>query len=85
MDIEEAIAAANEASDDVKVRVIDAWDHFPEVGEHASEALAICAGCPVSAECLEAALAVPAWDDHGVRGGLTPADRRRLRRQREAR
>jgi WhiB family transcriptional regulator, redox-sensing transcriptional regulator len=41
----------------------------------------VCAGCPVMAECLEFALATmrAAERDHGVFGGLTPAERARLR------
>ncbi len=39
-------------------------------------ALAICATCPVEAECLADAVAKGEMD--GVRGGLTPDERRRL-------
>ena len=47
-----------------------------------SEAKAVCAGCPVRAECLDEALQrIP----DGIAGGLTPAERRRLTRGRPAR
>jgi WhiB family redox-sensing transcriptional regulator len=54
---------------------------FPGKGEDAEEAKQVCAGCPVMAECLAFALAtMRAPDrDHGVYGGLTPAERARLR------
>lgn len=54
---------------------------FPGKGEDGEAAKQICAGCPVLAECLEFALATmrAADRDHGVYGGLTPAERARLR------
>jgi WhiB family redox-sensing transcriptional regulator len=54
---------------------------FPGKSESGEAAKQVCAGCPVTAECLEFALAtMPAADrDHGVYGGLTPAERARLR------
>lgn len=48
-----------------------------------SLARTICAGCRVRVECLAAALEYDAsdqWGGHGVWGGLTPAERRRLRK-----
>lgn len=54
---------------------------FPEVGSAPlAQVRKICAGCPVSAECLELALRERiVW---GVWGGLTSAERKRLRRGR---
>ena len=54
---------------------------FPGKGEDAEAAKQVCAGCPVIGDCLEFALAtMRAGDrDHGVYGGLTPAERARLR------
>lgn len=54
---------------------------FPGKGEDAEAAKRICAGCPVLVECLAFALATmrAADRDHGVYGGLTPAERARLR------
>ena len=53
---------------------------FPSSEEEAAVPKAICAGCPVREECLEWALATR--QDEGVWGGLTEAERRRLRRRR---
>jgi WhiB family redox-sensing transcriptional regulator len=54
---------------------------FPGKGEDAEAAKRVCAGCPVLGECLDFALATMrvADRDHGVYGGLTPAERSRLR------
>jgi WhiB family redox-sensing transcriptional regulator len=52
---------------------------FPKLGGTAKPAKRICARCPVKALCLADALAIPAAQDHGVRGGLTRTERRRLR------
>ena len=45
-------------------------------------ARAICRGCDVSRECLTYALRFNI--DHGMWGGLTPRERRRIRRSRAA-
>src|ERR1700689_4302053 len=47
----------------------------------AAAAIAVCAGCPVRAQCLE--LSLRHWDigQHGVWGGLIATDRAYLRRQ----
>jgi hypothetical protein len=48
----------------------------------AARALAVCAACPVRAECLE--LSLRTWSgagQHGVWGGLVEADRNSLRRE----
>jgi hypothetical protein len=45
--------------------------------ENVAEALAVCAGCDVRAECLAAALADP--NLVGVWGGTTSRERRELR------
>jgi WhiB family transcriptional regulator, redox-sensing transcriptional regulator len=54
---------------------------FPGKGEDGEPAKQVCAGCPVMGDCLEFALATmrAAERDHGVYGGLTPAERARLR------
>ena len=54
---------------------------FPGKGEEGEAAKRVCAGCPVMGECLAFALATmrAAERDHGVYGGLTPAERARLR------
>lgn len=46
-----------------------------------AKAQAICAGCPVREVCLEYGLSLPN-DTPGIYGGLTGADRRRLRAER---
>ena len=53
---------------------------FPERGESVKEAKAVCARCPVRAECLEYALEQPG--EIGIWGGLSERERRQLRRQR---
>lgn len=58
---------------------------FPGKGQRATEAKAICNGCPVTAECLADAMAERVSDDHGVRGGLTREERKTIRRNRRNR
>lgn len=41
-----------------------------------AEAKAVCAGCPVTEECLKVGLA----EEHGIWGGFTTAERRAARR-----
>ena len=50
----------------------------------AAAAIAVCAGCPVRAQCLE--LSLRHWDigQHGVWGGLVAADRAHLLSRRPA-
>jgi WhiB family redox-sensing transcriptional regulator len=58
----------------------DLW--FPSPGPDGyaatARAKAICATCPVKRACLEAGLR----EHHGIWGGLTERERRRVRRQR---
>ncbi|WP_125777166.1 WhiB family transcriptional regulator [Antribacter gilvus] len=61
----------------------DVW--FPEVGESTREAVRVCASCPLTrledggnGRCLEVALANN--EQHGVWAGLSPNERRSLRR-----
>lgn len=58
----------------------DLW--FAERGRGYGEALAVCGGCVVRGECLEAADREEGSDRNvfGVRGGLTPSERKRRRR-----
>lgn len=53
----------------------DAW--FPDKGESARPAKAVCRGCPVRTECLTYAL--EHGERHGIWGGLTERQRRRLK------
>jgi WhiB family redox-sensing transcriptional regulator len=50
---------------------------FPVKGASARPAKRVCQRCPVRAECLEFALATR--QEHGVWGGLSERERRRLR------
>lgn len=52
---------------------------FPEKGGTAEPARRICAVCPVHRECRDYALTNAEY--HGIWGGLTDNDRRRIRRQ----
>ena len=52
----------------------DLW--FPERREEAAEAIAICNQCPVRTACLQFALNNDIT--HGIYGGLTKTERRRL-------
>ena len=54
--------------------------HEPGYWEQVAEVKAICSGCPVRERCRAWALAHPA--ERGVWGGLTEADRRKLRKAR---
>lgn len=51
---------------------------FPEQGEHTDEAKAVCDGCCVREFCLEDGVA----ERHGIWGGLSERQRRRLGRRR---
>jgi len=54
---------------------VDFFDH-----NQINQALMICHGCPVVDDCLGEALALPAKDDAGgVFGGMTKAERDRMR------
>jgi len=55
---------------------------FPEKGESTKSAKAVCRRCAVRAECLEYALERD--ERWGIYGGLSPQQRRRLKRAREA-
>jgi WhiB family redox-sensing transcriptional regulator len=59
---------------DAACRGMDPALFFPERGESAKVPKAVCAGCPVQAECRD----YGAGEREGVWGGLTAHDRRRL-------
>jgi WhiB family redox-sensing transcriptional regulator len=52
---------------------------FPSDGEGVKMAMQVCADCPVRVECLEYALANDI--EHGVWGGASNRQRRRINRQ----
>ena len=55
---------------------------FPEKGGSAAAARGYCNRCPVTAECLETALAMgPQQYVHGIYGGLTRDERAQLERR----
>lgn len=69
-------------TDQVSAREHDAT-FFPDRQIRPEEARAACEGCPVIAECLEAALrveAIPGRIAEGIYGGRTPEERDNLRR-----
>ncbi|MEY9948334.1 WhiB family transcriptional regulator [Kitasatospora sp. GAS1066B] len=51
----------------------DTFYPLPRGLRHIAEAKRVCAGCPVASECLTDAL--ERGDRHGIRGGLTEAER----------
>jgi WhiB family redox-sensing transcriptional regulator len=53
---------------------------FPERGESTREAKTVCRGCVVRDDCLEFALNNS--EKHGIWGGMSERERRRIRRQR---
>jgi WhiB family redox-sensing transcriptional regulator len=61
----------------------DLWypDHYS--ARECRAAIAICAGCPVRADCLEYALAIGEVNE-GIWGGLTPTQRQAEQRRRAA-
>lgn len=52
---------------------------YPAAGAHADEAKAVCAGCKVRDECLAFALRTEGVVAHGVWGGLSERERRKLK------
>jgi WhiB family redox-sensing transcriptional regulator len=60
---------------------VDGVDFFPDPADLAaiSAAKAVCAGCPVAAECLT--WAIETNQTEGIWGGHTPSERRRLKRR----
>ena len=68
---------------DGKCREYPAETFFPRDGVGVIKAQRICATCPVAAQCLEYALANHV--DHGIWGGRSERERRRLLRERRRR
>jgi WhiB family transcriptional regulator, redox-sensing transcriptional regulator len=63
-----------------KCRTVDPETFFPSDGVGVLRARKICAQCPVAAQCLEYAL--DNHIEHGVWGGCSERERRRLLRAR---
>jgi WhiB family redox-sensing transcriptional regulator len=69
---------------EAKCRTRNPAEFFPSDGVGVERARRICADCPVKTDCLEYALTYRI--DHGVWGGASERERRRiLRRRRSAR
>lgn len=69
--------------DDAACRGMDPTLFFPEQGEDARQAKAVCATCPVTEECEQDRQIFGI--KHGVWGGMAEADRRKTRRMSIAR
>lgn len=61
-------------------RALEPGEFFPSDGSGVAEAQRVCARCPVAAECLEYALEYRI--EHGVWGGASERERRRILRER---
>lgn len=61
-------------------RGLGATPWFPRRGDSTDDAKAVCSGCSVREDCLESALRQSSSDDHGVWGGTSARERKRLRR-----
>lgn len=66
--------------DDAECAQIGTEMFFPNKGGSTAIAKKICGRCTVASQCLESALELPGYEDHGVRGGLTEKERRLLRK-----
>ncbi len=62
---------------DAACRGVDQAVFYPERGESLDEARALCAVCPVQGACLDQGLR----EKHGVWGGASERERRRMRRR----
>lgn len=52
---------------------------YPKQGQDLYPAFAICGTCPVRRPCLEHALVLSENNDHGIWGGTSMRERRRIR------
>jgi len=74
------IGSATFKSDKAACLGLDPNLFFPERGASVDAAKRVCMSCPVRAECLEFALVEVV--KHGIFGGTSEHERRRLRRER---
>lgn len=72
--------AVTDWSDRAECAGVDPDLFFPERGASLAAARQVCAVCPVRRECLQYAL--DAGEMHGIWGGLSEKERRRIRRTR---
>ena len=63
-----------------KCRGVDPAEFFPSDGSGVDRAQRVCSGCPVRSECLDYALENRI--EHGVWGGSSERERRRILRRR---
>lgn len=63
---------------DAACRGMDPELFYPSRGESVAQARKVCSGCPVRAECLTYAMNL--HETHGMWGGMSERDRRRIRR-----
>lgn len=70
----------NETAKRAACQGVDPDLFFPERGASVVEAKKVCDSCPIQKECLEYALAVN--EKHGIWGGTSERERRRIRHQR---
>ena len=66
--------------DHARCRTLSPTEFFPSDGVGVEVAKRVCAECPVKSECLEYALTYRI--DHGVWGGASERERRRILRRR---
>ena len=66
--------------DHARCRTLSPSEFFPSDGVGVEVAKRVCAECPVKSECLEYALTYRI--DHGVWGGASERERRRILRRR---
>ena len=64
-----------------RCRGVDPDLFFPRRGDDTTQAIAVCKACPVQVECLE--YAIDNGERHGIWGGTTGNDRRKMRRPRK--
>jgi WhiB family redox-sensing transcriptional regulator len=65
-----------------KCRGVSPTEFFPSDGSGVERAMRVCDGCPVRVECLEYALEHRI--EHGVWGGASERERRRILKRRGA-
>jgi WhiB family transcriptional regulator, redox-sensing transcriptional regulator len=65
-----------------KCRGATAQEFFPSDGSGVERAMRVCDGCPVKSDCLEYALEQRI--EHGVWGGASERERRRILKRRAA-
>jgi WhiB family redox-sensing transcriptional regulator len=62
---------------DASCRYINGDHWYPEQGDRYDYALLVCQACPVRLDCLHEALR--RGEQHGIWGGYTPAERKRMK------